>query len=80
MARSQDNGTTILLGLKGYEVGKVTESEGKITVEVRTREKKPTCPHCDSAGLYRHGLGKTRKVLHAWIGGEKVYLELHRQR
>ena len=33
MAKSQENGTTILLGLKGYEVVTVTESEGKIIVE-----------------------------------------------
>ena len=27
MAKSQEDGTTILLGLKGYEVGKVSEEE-----------------------------------------------------
>jgi hypothetical protein len=32
MAKSQENGTTILLGLKGYEVVIVTESEGKIYI------------------------------------------------
>ena len=36
MAKSQENGTTILLGLKGYELGTVTESERKIIVEVRS--------------------------------------------
>ncbi|MGQ9546112.1 MAG: hypothetical protein ACUVTR_02980 [Dehalococcoidia bacterium] len=34
---SQQNSTTILLGLKGYEVGMVAEEEGKIIVEAKTR-------------------------------------------
>jgi hypothetical protein len=44
--RSQENGTTILLGLKGYEVGTVAEEEGKIVVEVKTRQRNPVCPYC----------------------------------
>lgn len=80
MAKSQENGTTILLGLKGYEVGMVTENEEEIIVEVRIRERKPVCPYCNSVRLYRHGLGKRRRVLHSWMNGRKVYLELHRQR
>jgi len=80
MARSQENGTTILLGLKGCEVGMVTESGGKIIVEARAHERKPVCPYCSSVKLYRHGLGKRRRVLHSWSKGKKVYLELSRQR
>jgi transposase len=80
MAKSQENGTTILLGLKGYEVGTVTESEGKIAVGVRAQERKPVCPYCSSARLYRHGLGKRRRELHSWSNGKKVYLDLSRQR
>jgi hypothetical protein len=38
MAKSQENGTTILLGLKGYEVGMVAECEGKIIVKVKTEK------------------------------------------
>jgi len=38
VAKSQKNGTTILLRLKGYEVGTVTEGEGKIIVEVGLKE------------------------------------------
>jgi len=79
MLESQDNGTTILLGLKGYEVGMVTENDDKIVVEVRTTEKKPACPYCNSVKLYRHGLGKKRRVLHSWTNGKRVYLELYRQ-
>ena len=30
MAKSQEGGITILLGLKGHEVGKVTENEEEI--------------------------------------------------
>lgn len=58
MAKSQENGTTILLGLKGFEVGTVTEREGKIIVEVRVGQGKAVCPHCGSVKLYRHGSGK----------------------
>ena len=62
MAKSQENGTTILLGLKGYEVGMVTESEGRVMVEVRAEQEKPVCPHCGWTKLYRHGLGKKGEV------------------
>jgi len=44
MAKSQENGTTIVLGLEGYEVGKVIEEEKGIVVEVGTDLKKPACP------------------------------------
>ena len=80
MAKSQENGTTILLGLKGYEVGKVNEEEKGIVVEVGTELKKPACPRCDSAKLYRHGRAKKRKVLHGWSQGKKVYLGIARHR
>jgi transposase len=78
--RSQENGTTILLGLKGYEVGTVAEGEGKIIVEVKTRQRNPVCPYCRSVRLYRHGSGRKRQVLHSWSNGRKVCLELSRQR
>jgi len=80
MAKSQENGTTILLGLKGCEVGMVTENEGKIIVEVKTKERNPVCPYCSSVRLYRHGSGEGRQVLHSWSNGKKVYLELSCQR
>ena len=79
MAKSQENGITILLGLKDYKVGEVWGGEDRVTVktEVKGREK---CPYCGSAELYRHGLCKPREVLHSWSNGKKVYLELHRRR
>ena len=80
MAKSQENGTTILLGLKGYEVGKVSEEEKGIVVEVATELKKPACPRCDSAKLYRHGRAKKRKILHGWSQSKKIYLEIARHR
>ena len=80
MAKSQENGTTILLGLKVCEVGTVAEGEGKIIVEVKTKERNPVCPYCNSVKLYRHGSGKRRRVLHSWSNGKKVYLELSCQR
>ncbi len=33
MAKGQDNGTTILLGLKDYKVGEVKEGERKVVVK-----------------------------------------------
>jgi len=80
MAKSQENGTTILLGLEGYEVGKVTEEEKGIVVDVGAGLKKPACPRCDSARLYRHGRAKKRSLLHGWSQGKKVYLEIARHR
>jgi transposase len=79
MAKGQDNGTTILLGLKDCKVGEVRGGEDRVTVktEVKGRVK---CPHCGSDRLYRHGECKPREVLHTWSNGKKVYLELHRRR
>ncbi len=48
MAKSQENGTTILLGLKGYQVGRVSEEEGEILVEVRAGLEKLTCRRPES--------------------------------
>jgi hypothetical protein len=63
MARGQDNGITILLGLKGYKVGEVWGGEEKVVVktEVKGRIK---CPHCGSGKLYGHGKCKPREILH----------------
>ena len=80
MAKSQGNGTTILLKLEGYGVGEVIEEEKGIVVEVGTDVNKPACPCCDSAKLYRHGRAKKRRVLHGWSQGNKVYLEIARHR
>ena len=79
MARGQENGTTILLGLKDYRVGEVWGGEEKVVVktEVKGRIK---CPHCGSGKLYGHGVCKPREVLHTWSNGRRVYLELHRRR
>ncbi len=85
MANSPENGTTILLGLKGYEVGEVWGGEDRVRVrvivivktEVKGREK---CPHCGSGKVYGHGMCKLREVLHTWSNGKKVYLEPHRRR
>ena len=63
MAKSQENGITILLGLEGHKVGELSEEEKGILVEVEAEGKKPGCPRCDSAKLYRHGRAKKRKVL-----------------
>jgi len=80
MAESQENGTTILLGLKGYEVGAVKEDSKGVTVEVRVSGEGACCPYCGGKKLYRHGACLPRRVLHSWSNGKKVYLELYRQR
>jgi transposase len=79
MSKGQDNGTTILLGLKGYSVGEVVECEERIVVKT---EVKGTikCPHCGSVKLYGHGMCQPREILHTWSNGRRVYLELHRRR
>jgi len=80
VAKSQENGITVLLGLEGYRVDKVAEEERGIVAVVRARQGKSICPRCGSAQLYRHGLGRRRRVLHSWNNGKKVYLELRHQR
>lgn len=59
MAGSQEIGITILLGLRGHEVGKVMEREGRIVVEIRTEQDHPFCPYDSLRKLYRHGPVKT---------------------
>lgn len=77
MAKSQENGTTILLGLKDYKVGEVWGGEGKVVIKAKVKGSEK-CPHCSSGRLYSHGECKPREILHTWSNGKKVYLELHR--
>ena len=79
MAKGQENGTTILLGLKDYKVGDVWGGEEKVVVKTTVKGRKK-CPHCGSARLYGHGMCKPREVLHTWSNGRRVYLELQRRR
>ncbi|MCL0036326.1 transposase family protein [Dehalococcoidia bacterium] len=79
MAKSQDNGTTILLGLKDYKVGEVWGGEEKVVVKVEVKGR-IKCPYCGSGKLYKHGMCKPREILHTWSNGRRVYLELHRRR
>ncbi len=62
MAKSQDNDNTILLGLKGC-VEKVAEEKERI---IAAGSKDLDCPRSTLKGLYRHGTGNRRKVLHNW--------------
>jgi transposase len=80
MAKSQEDSTTILLGLKGYQVGRVKEDSQWVIIEVRTIGKEVNCPYCGRKRLYRHGACPPRRVLHSWSNGKKIYLELYRQR
>ncbi len=75
-----ENGSRIMLGLKEHIVQGVDEEEMGILVTVKPAEAEVTiCPHCGSTRLYRHGSGM-RRVLHSWINGKKIYLEVQRQR
>lgn len=80
MAKSQENGTKILLGLKDYKVEEVREREDRIVIKVIVEVKKMICPYCRLVNLYRHGICKPREILHSWSNGRRVYLELHRRR
>jgi len=37
MPKRQDNGTTILLGLKDYKVGEVRGGEDRVTIEIEIK-------------------------------------------
>jgi len=80
VARSQENGITILLGLKDYRLGEVVGGEERVVVQTAVKGGERKCPYCSSAKLYRHGMCKPRQVLHTWSNGRRVYLELHRHR
>jgi len=80
MARGQDNGTTILLGLKDYKVGEVVGGEERVVVKTSAKGKEKRCPYCGSGKLYGHGSCKPREVLHTWSNSRRVELELQRRR
>jgi transposase len=81
VAKRQENGSTILLGLKEYKVTKVTEEETGIIAEVKViGVEKVNCPRCGSTKLDRHGLDKTKRGLHSWSNGKRVHLEIRRRR
>jgi len=44
MAKSQENGTAILLGLKDYRVGEVWGGEDRVVVETAIKGKQNKCP------------------------------------
>ena len=80
MAKSQENSTTTLLGLKDCKAGEVVGSDDRIVVKIIVNGGREKCPYCGSAKLYGHGMCDPRRVLHPWTNGTKVYLDLHRQR
>ncbi len=80
MAKSQENGTSIVLGPKDYKVGEVREDKERIVVKVTVELKERGCPHCGSLKLYRHGVCRPGEVLHSWNNGRRVYLEIYRYR
>jgi hypothetical protein len=49
MAKSQENGIAILLGLKRYKVGEVSEGTEGIMVEVKANPGRIRCSHCGTA-------------------------------
>jgi len=67
MARSQVNGSIILLGLEGYEVGEVIGEEKGIVVEVRIK-------------LYQYGKAKKGRIFHVWSQGKRVHIAIARHR
>lgn len=61
MNRGQENGTTILLGLKDYKVEEVWAGEEKVVVEIAVKGKEK-CPHRVSGRLRR----TWAHFLHPW--------------
>ena len=52
MAKGQQGSITILLGIKGYEVGKVMEGEEDFVVEVESIPRRGPCPCCGCTYVY----------------------------
>jgi len=71
MAKSQEDGTTILLGLKDYKVEQVREDEDRVVVKVMLELREKKCPYCDLTRLYRHGKCKPGEVLQLWSNGRR---------
>jgi len=70
-AKSRENGIAKLLGLKNYQIGKVTNNNETAVAEVEIKGE-GRCPFCRSTALYRHGICEPRQVLHTRIYGTKV--------
>ena len=47
MAKSQEDGITILLGLKDYKVEQVREDEDRVVVKVMLERREKKCTYCD---------------------------------
>lgn len=56
MAKSQENGTTILLDLKDCSVEEVTGDGDRVIVRVTINGGRERCPYCGSTRLYGHGM------------------------
>ena len=79
MAKSQEDGITIPLGLKDYKMEQVRQDECSVVkVMLELRENK--CPYCELTRLYRYDKCKPREALHSWSNGRRAYIELHRHR
>jgi len=77
MANGHRNNITKLLGLEGLRVLEVVEEEEIIVIKVQPKkEMEIFCPHCGSNCLYRHGKARPRRVLHAYVCGKRIYLEI----
>jgi len=80
MAKSRENSTTTLLGLKGCKAGEVVRGDDRVIVRISVNGWLGRCPYCGSTKLYGHGICDSRYVLHTWTNGTKGYLDIHRQR
>jgi hypothetical protein len=58
MAKSQESGITILLGLEDYNVREVVGSKERVVLRTAIKGKQRKCPYCGSVKLYLHGLCK----------------------
>lgn len=76
MAKGHLNDITNLLGLEGLRVIQVVKEEDFVVIKVQAKGERAFCPHCGSKHLYRHGHARPRRVLHAFICGKRVYLDM----
>jgi len=64
MAKSQQNSTITLLGLKNCKAEEVVSGDDRVTVKIIINGGREKCPCCGSTRLYGHGMYEPRQVLH----------------
>ena len=69
-----------LLGLQGLIIVSVVHHFHLVYLYVLVRRKTGTCPHCGKRSRYVHGYRPPQMVKHILVGGNQLYLVLHKRR